>query len=383
MNPQLPLLFDRQSSNATPDTLALQSWGAAQRVFVSSLISSMPEERAAAREAIQAVGALPVMFEHELGAQDVTAEAAYLDGVRQSGIYVGVFGPRYGVRTPTGRSATHDELKEAERLGLRLCLFTVGYGTPTMDGDQRDLVDGLRNLYTTSAFSDASDLKEKLHRRLSDLAAEELLPWVRIGRVLIRASKITEATGTYGITAIVYDRTILAELKRMGEDRSQVPYANHLEAGDAQIAQVATSVTNSAFTEVTITLQLRKPQQSGLGRMIINGIEPDEIIVAALSDGVFGTSQLPKGIFGMAQTENPLEELSGAGVPDRALRPIGRLLFGEFLMRGEHAATIERFDLGPAQEGVRRLVVTWTPPRRYSNAPDSSPVTLDGSVRLG
>ncbi len=352
-------------------------------MFVSSLIGSMPTERAAARDAIQAVGALPVMFEHELGAQDINAEAAYLDGVRESGIYVGIFGPRYGVRTSSGRSATHDELKEAERLGLRLCLFTIGYGAPDMDGDQRDLVDGLRNLYTTSNSVDASDLREKLQRRLSDLAAEELLPWVRIGRVLIRASKITEAAGTYGITGVVYDRRILAELKRMGDDRSQVQYASHLEAGDAQVAQVATSVTNSAYTEVAISFQLRKPQQAGLGRVTVNGVEPDQLIVAALSDGMFGTSLLPRGMFGMTRAENPLAELTGSGVPDRALRPIARLLFAEFLMRGEHAATLNHFDLGPAQQGVRRLIASWTPPRRYSNTPDPLPVTLTGGISLG
>jgi len=73
--------------------------------LVSSLITDMPEERAAAREAIEGVGATPVMFE-DLGAQNVSAAEAYLSGVRSSDVYVGMWGPRNGVRMPDGYSAT-------------------------------------------------------------------------------------------------------------------------------------------------------------------------------------------------------------------------------------------------------------------------------------
>lgn len=63
------------------------------------------------------------MFEEELGARDITAEQAYIAGVRTSEIHIGLFGPRYWVRMGDGSSATRAELMEAEKRGLRLCVF--------------------------------------------------------------------------------------------------------------------------------------------------------------------------------------------------------------------------------------------------------------------
>jgi len=65
-----------------------------------------------------------VMFE-DLGAQDISAEQAYLSGCAVSDVYMGIWGHRYGVRMPDGYSATHAEFLEAERNGLRLCLLST------------------------------------------------------------------------------------------------------------------------------------------------------------------------------------------------------------------------------------------------------------------
>ena len=56
-------------------------------MFASSLITDMPDERAAVRAAIESVGATAVMFV-VLGAQDIAAEQAYLSGVRSSAVSV-------------------------------------------------------------------------------------------------------------------------------------------------------------------------------------------------------------------------------------------------------------------------------------------------------
>src|SRR5664280_3291769 len=119
------LLVDQRSASLAASEVDVRVWASGRRVFVSSLITDMPGERSAVRAAIEAVGATPVMFE-DLGAQDVSAEHAYLSGVRSSEVYVGMWGPRYGVRMLDGYSATHAEFVEAERNGLRLCLFVHG-----------------------------------------------------------------------------------------------------------------------------------------------------------------------------------------------------------------------------------------------------------------
>jgi hypothetical protein len=383
MDAKLPLLFDRQAAAAQPSTTAVRAWAGAQRVFVSSLITDLHAERDAARVAIQSVGALPVMFERDLGAQDVPADRAYLDGVRESRIYVGIFGPRYGVRLESGRSATHDELAEAERLGLRLCLFTSGYGSAVMDRDQRDVIDGLRNLYTTSSYTNPDDLRERLEQRLTDIAAEEILPWVRIGRLLVRAGSISSSGETIAVTATVSDRSILAELKLLDQRRETVPFATHLDAFDVQVQQVASSITTATTTDVTVTLQRRRSQgSSGVGRMHVNGISPDDIVTWSLSDGMLGTSLLPNERFGgLWRAENPLSALAGLGVPERSLRPIAQVLLTEFLIRNDHASAVEPLDLGPSHQGSRAMKLTWRPPRQYSNSPESTPITLKGQIR--
>lgn len=383
METPLPLLFDRRATAAQPDAGAVRAWGGAQSVFVSSLITDLKQERDATRVAIQSVGALPVMFEHDLGAQDIPAERAYLDGVRESGIYVGIFGPRYGVRLPSGRSATHDELVEAERLGLRLCIFTSGYQGSEMDREQRDVIDGLRNLYTTSAYSTPDDLRDRLVQRLTDIAAEEILPWVRIGRLLVRAATISNSGETIAVTASIYDRAILAELKLLAERRETVEFATHLDAFDAQVVQVASSITTATSADVTITLQRRQSQgQTGFGRMQINDLSADEIVTRSLSDGLFGTSLLPRERFGgMWKPENPLAPLTDLDLPERAVRPIAQLLLTEFLIRNDHAAAVETIQLGPSHQGSRMLQLTWRPPRAYRNSPESTPISIRGMVR--
>jgi len=378
-----PLLFDRQSSGVQLDAAAVRAWAGGQHVFVSSLITDLRPERQAARIAIESVGAVPVMFEHDLGAQDVSAERAYVDGVRQSAIYVGIFGPRYGVRLPSGRSATHDELVEAEALGLRLCIFTTGYGGPSMDREQRDLIDGLRNLYTTSSYDGPEDLRARLVRRLTDLAAEEVLPWVRLGRLLIRVNSIAASGDTVAIAGTVFDRTILAELRAYSERRETVAYANHLEAFDAQVIQVATNVTSATSTDVTVTLQRQASQgHSGLGRMQVNNLSADEIVTRSLSDGLFGTSLLPQERWGgIWRPENPLAPIADLSIPERSLRPVIQVLITEFLIRNGHASAVAPVVVGPDHQGARSLRLSWTPARQYVNSAEPDPISLAGNLR--
>jgi len=72
-----------------------------------------------------------------------------------------------------------------------------------MDGPQRDLIQSARSLYTTSPWNSPADLGQRVRRRLEELAAEELAPWVRLGRTLLRAREITNDGRTITITAAV------------------------------------------------------------------------------------------------------------------------------------------------------------------------------------
>lgn len=373
------LLVDQRSASLAASEQDVRAWASGRRVFVSSLITDMPQERAAVRAAIEVVGATPVMFE-DLGAQDVSAEQAYIAGVRSSAIYVGIWGLRYGVRMPDGYSATHAEFVEAERNGLRLCLFVHGETSGEMDGSQRDLIQSARNLYTTSPWSDPADLGQRVRRRLEELAAEELAPWVRVGRTLFRAREITNDGRTISLTAAVHSDAVHSELVRLRDTQaSGVPFASPNYARAVQVAELSTRTVSTIRHEERLTLIAEGQQRSNMPASL-NGVSADEVTRRALSDGLFGTSMLGQQVGWFARPIDPLEALRGLGLDDIVLRPVTRLLFTERLLTEGAASRIDSFALGPAHQGVRRLRATWTPAPRYVNEPDLAPLSIDGTV---
>jgi hypothetical protein len=68
------------------------------RVFVSSTLQELADERAAARAAIEALRLIPVMF--ELGVRPHPARALYRAYLAQSHVFVGVYFARYGWVAP-------------------------------------------------------------------------------------------------------------------------------------------------------------------------------------------------------------------------------------------------------------------------------------------
>ena len=356
----------------------MRDWASGRRVFVSSLITDMPAERSAVRAAVETVGATPVMFE-DLGPQDVSAEQAYLSGVRSSDIYVGMWGPRYGVRMADGYSATHAEFLEAERNGLRLCVFVHGESSGEMDGPQRDLVQGARNLYTTGFWSDPGDLGRRVHRRLADLAAEDLAPWVRVGRAVFRATEILNDGKTIAIKADVRSDAVHAELvDSRDQRRSGLPFASPTVARPVKVVELTTRTVSTVAREEHLVLHV-DDQPTWNMRPVINGVSADEVTRRAISDGLFGSSTLGDAAF-LAKPVDPLTPLRGLSLDDAVLRPVARLLFTERMLMDATAARIDAFELGPSQQAKRRLRATWTPPRTYSNGPDPEPVSIDGAV---
>jgi hypothetical protein len=64
------------------------------RVFVSSTLQELAEERAAASEAISTLQMAPVLF--ELGARSHPPQALYRSYLEQSDVFVGIYWQSYG-----------------------------------------------------------------------------------------------------------------------------------------------------------------------------------------------------------------------------------------------------------------------------------------------
>ncbi|TDS80332.1 DUF4062 domain-containing protein [Amnibacterium kyonggiense] len=380
MSDARPLLIDLRSAALPLSHDQLLDWGAGRQVFVSSLITDLPAERAAVRTAIEDIGAQPVMFE-DLGGQDVSADQAYLAGVHRSDVYVGIFTERYGVRLPSGYSATHAEFSEAETVGARIALFIRGLGGPDMDGPQRDLIAGAQNLYTTSSFTSVEELQRRVSQRLREIATEDLTPWVRIGRVVVRARELTTDGSTTTVVTEVRSNAVHAELVQYRDHLAgSLPFVSPTEAKSVQLTALSSSTASTQTHVERITLR-EQAQQGNPMRMNMNGIGPNEYARRALSDVLFGTSELEGLRFGSANTD-PLALIRGQQIDDAVLRPVVRLLLGAYLFENGHARTIDAFHLGPARNGKRHLKLQWSPPNPYSNAPDPAPVLLEGDLQL-
>ena len=140
-----------------------------RRVFISSVMGGFSAERTAARRAVETLRHLPVMAE-DFGATATSPQVACLEGVRQSDIYVGVFGERYGTRVASGLSPTEEEFREAERRGLDMLCFVV---KGPRDSDQCQFIDSIKDYEhgkMLAFYESADELKDLITRALNDLA---------------------------------------------------------------------------------------------------------------------------------------------------------------------------------------------------------------------
>ncbi|MCC6843695.1 MAG: DUF4062 domain-containing protein, partial [Saprospiraceae bacterium] len=78
------------------------------RVFISSTLQELAEERAVVKKAIQDIHLIPVMF--ELGARPHAPRNLYREYLAQSQIFIGIYWDRYGWVAPEEKiSGLEDE----------------------------------------------------------------------------------------------------------------------------------------------------------------------------------------------------------------------------------------------------------------------------------
>lgn len=245
------ILIDRAAAANIPDERATGDFLSSQRVFVSSVMAGLEDERRAAADAIENLGAEPVWFE-AFGGRDDDPEAAYLSEVASSTIYVGILGHRYGRLLRSRRSATHEEYREAEKRGLRISVWTVSQAD--WDGDQQVFVDEVRAFHTTGSFTSQDDLARGIRQRLRKIAAEELSPWCKLGSAVFRAKRIRMNSRVLEVEALVLDEEVAAYLESLRP--------SGWAAGDVRFTDPARSVL-VRVTDVESTMRLGARPQSG------------------------------------------------------------------------------------------------------------------------
>lgn len=139
-------------------------------MFVSSTLEELARERAVAREAIESLRLIPVLF--ELGARPHPPPSLYRSYIEQSDIFVGIYGERYGWVGPgMDISGLEDEYRLA--VGKPKLLY-IKRPAPHREERLRAFLDSIRDTADVSyrAYADAAELRGLLADDLAVLLSE-------------------------------------------------------------------------------------------------------------------------------------------------------------------------------------------------------------------
>jgi hypothetical protein len=368
------LIVDRAAASEPLAEAEFLAWGREQRIFISSVMGELRDERRAVAERIDSLGAEPVLFERFGGRED-DAEQAYLHEVATSSTYVGILGRQYGRPLPSHFSATHAEYLEAERLGLRVAVWAED--VEDREGHAASFLEEVRAFHTTGTFRSADELADGVERRLRRIAAEDLAPWVKFGSVIFRARRIDESRDRIEVEARVRDRDVLAALEVLGPDRwgrsEEAPLTYAGRSRPARIETLTLTTTAGSGAEVRLALTAAEIHTDFASEMSVSdggrAYSPADLTELGLRHELFG-EPLPPGslVAPMADVGGVLRPLEGLRLSEEIVRPIVHLLVTEALVGRGRAARITRMRLGLPVSGRRRFEIEWETPRRYADA---------------
>ena len=192
-----------------------------QRIFISSVQREFAKERKALAEMIRKDMLLGTFFEvflfEETTAQNRSAQSVYLDEVRNSDIYLGLFGTEYGFEDVKGVSPTEREYDLATECGKYRLAFVKRASAHLRVPKERALIAKVERDVTRKSFSSMATLKKTVYEslfrylqerdvvnvrpfdesyslgvKLDDLDADRVAAFVRMVRV---AGKVTFTPG--------------------------------------------------------------------------------------------------------------------------------------------------------------------------------------------
>lgn len=192
-----------------------------QRIFISSVQREFAKERRALAEMIRKDMLLGTFFDvflfEEMAAQNRSAKSVYLDEVRNSDIYLGLFGCEYGFEDAEGVSPTEREYDLATECGKYRLAFVKRTAAHNRMPKECTLIAKVEREVTRKSFSSLAMLKKMVYEalfrylqdrdvvnvrpfdgsyslgvKLEDLDPERIANFVRMVRV---AGKVTFAPG--------------------------------------------------------------------------------------------------------------------------------------------------------------------------------------------
>jgi hypothetical protein len=129
------------------------------KVFLSSAMTELHNERVAVHNALTERGIEVIWFEG-FGARPETAQIAYLEGVQEADVYIGIFWNQYS-------PATEEEYRKAEQLGRSCFIYCKDFAI-SREPKLQALVDELGRKHIYKTFGDALTLAEQVQTDIQD-----------------------------------------------------------------------------------------------------------------------------------------------------------------------------------------------------------------------
>lgn len=397
------LIVDRTTSIQRPSEEQVRRWAGGKRVFVSSTMDDLRDERAAAADAIEDVGAEPVLFER-FGARPEDSRQAYKAEVRRSDIYLGILSRSYGVKQSSGYSATHAEYEEAKEHHKELLFFL----DDTVPSSERDghLNRWIRELYeqhVLAKYETVDDLKQSIRTSLRLLAQREITPWVKFGNLIFQATRVDKTTSEQqqevAVTTASQNQKVLSRLRKMAGGQSfrrssvQLIFRTMCQSVEVE----ALNETADPLGRDSVTIQCRSGNSSQRtsggassslrwlgGGMHTRGKKYDqrELIELALKAVILG-EPLPDAVSGFVQSEPiDFDDLySDFGDEPNVLAEVARLLIVEAIYNQDLADEIHHLAVvAPKGEQLRIDLELLPAGRRGGSHPES--LSISGEVDL-
>ncbi len=133
------------------------------KIFISSTIMDLPNERKAAYRAVEKAGGFPLMSEFTMEAQSTDSLTACLSKVLESDIYVLILGARYGWQPEGNESITELEYDTARGKNIPVIVINTTYPKEQL---QKVFEQKVEPNYFRKTVNDAFELESELEKAL-------------------------------------------------------------------------------------------------------------------------------------------------------------------------------------------------------------------------
>jgi len=228
------------------------------KIFVSSVQKEFKEERKALRNYIYGDPLLRKFFDvflfEDLPASDRRADEVYLEEVKSSDIYVGLFGNQYGAENGNGKSPTHKEFLLATELCKPRLIFVKGDNDSERHPKMLSLVRLAGDQLIRRRFNTTSELHSAVY-----------------------ASLVSHLLGAGQIVTGPFDATVCrdAEIRDISEEKIRWFLSRAKSARDYALAE------KTPIVDVLTHLDLLEKGKPNNAAILLFGIKPQHFLVTS------------------------------------------------------------------------------------------------------